>query len=135
MAQEPDQQSQYSTGYGGYTPPPRPSDTYGAQQQSYQQQPGGYSGQQQDSYSGQQQQQFASGQQQYDTYQPPISASQGTSAHDPTTTGMNGRTAALASYVLWWFTGLIFFVIERKNRFVRFHAAQSFLFFGSVSIV
>ena len=56
-------------------------------------------------------------------------------AHDPTTTGMNARTEALVSYLLWWFTGIIFFVIERKNRFVRFHAAQSFLFFGSVSIV
>lgn len=39
------------------------------------------------------------------------------------------------SYVLGWFSGLIFFVIERKNRFVRFHAAQSFIFFGIVSVV
>lgn len=131
MAQDPNQQSQYGAGYGGYTPPPRPSDPYGGgQQQGYQQQGGGYSGQQQ-------QQQFSSGQQQqqYDTYQPPSSAAQGTSAYDPTSTGMKGTTAALVSYVLWWFTGIIFFIIERKNRFVRFHAAQSFLFFGSVSIL
>ena len=129
MAQEPDQQSQYGAGYGGYTPP-RPSDAYGTQQQGYQQQSGGYSGQQQQQFSSGQQQQ-----QQYGTYQPPSSATQGTSAYDPTTTGMNGRTAALVSYVLWWFTGIIFFLLERKNRFVRFHAAQSLLFFGSVSIV
>jgi uncharacterized membrane protein len=31
--------------------------------------------------------------------------------------------------------GLFFLFAERKNRFVRFNAAQSFLFFGSVSIL
>ena len=125
MGQDPNQQSQYGRGYGGYTPPPRPSDTFDSQQ--YGQQQGDY---QQSSY-GQQQQQ----QQQYGTYQPPDSTTRGTSAHDPTSTGLNGRTEALLSYVLGWFSGLIFFVIERKNRFVRFHAAQSFIFFGIVSVL
>jgi uncharacterized membrane protein len=117
MGQDPNQQGQYGRGYGGYTPPPRPSDTFGSQQQgSYQQ-----------SSSGQQQQ--------YADYQPPGSATRGTNAQDPTSTGLNARTEALLSYVLGWFSGLIFFVIERKNRFVRFHAAQSFIFFGLVSVV
>jgi len=124
MGQDPNQQSQYGRGYGGYTQPPRPSDTFDSQQ--YGQQQGSY---QQSSY-GQQQQQQQSG-----TYQPPGSATRGTGAHDPTSTGLNGRTEALLSYVLGWFSGLIFFVIERKNRFVRFHAAQSFIFFGIVSVV
>ena len=124
MGQDPNQQSQYGRGYGGYTQPPRPSDTFDSQQ--YGQQQGSY---QQSSY-GQQQQQQQSG-----TYQPPGSAARGTGAHDPTSTGLNGRTEALLSYVLGWFSGLIFFVIERKNRFVRFHAAQSFIFFGIVSVV
>jgi uncharacterized membrane protein len=132
MAQDSNQQSSYSGGYSGSTQPPRPSDPYGSQQQ-YDSQQSGYQGQQQ------QQQQFSSSQQQqqqqYGAYQPPSSAAKGATAQDPTTTGMNARTEAIVSYVLWWFTGLIFFVIERKNRFVRFHAAQSFLFFGSVSIV
>ena len=125
MGQDPNQQSQYGRGYGGYTPPPRPSDTFDSQQSEQQQ--GGY---QQSSY-GQQQQQ----QQQYGTYQPPGSAARGASAYDPTSTGLNARTEALISYALWWFSGLIFFLIERKNRFVRFHAAQSFVFFGSVSVI
>ena len=123
MGQDPNQQSQYGQGYGGYTQPPRPSDTFDSQQ--YGQQQGSY---QQSSYGQQQQQQSG-------TYQPPGSAARGTGAHDPTSTGLNGRTEALLSYVLGWFSGLIFFVIERKNRFVRFHAAQSFIFFGIVSVV
>jgi len=123
MGQDPNQQSQYGRGYGGYTQPPRPSDTFDSQQ--YEQQQGSY---QQSSYGQQQQQQSG-------TYQPPGSAARGTGAHDPTSTGLNARTEALLSYVLGWFSGLIFFVIERKNRFVRFHAAQSFIFFGIVSVV
>jgi uncharacterized membrane protein len=123
MGQDPNQQSQYGRGYGGYTQPPRPSDTFDSQQ--YGQQQGSY---QQSSYGQQQQQQSG-------TYQPPGSAARGTGPHDPTSTGLNGRTEALLSYVLGWFSGLIFFVIERKNRFVRFHAAQSFIFFGIVSVV
>ncbi|MFL5656420.1 MAG: DUF4870 domain-containing protein [Ktedonobacteraceae bacterium] len=130
MAQDPNQQSTYSSGYGGYTQPPRPSDPYTGPQDEYQQQ-------QQGSYQGQQQQQFSYGQQQqqYSTYQPPSSAARDATANDPTSTGLSARTEALLSYLLWWFGGLIFFVIERKNRFVRFHAAQSFIFFGSVSLV
>ncbi|MFL5624406.1 MAG: DUF4870 domain-containing protein [Ktedonobacteraceae bacterium] len=130
MAQDPNQQSQYSSGYSGYTA--QPGNTSGSQQYSQQgaHQQGSYDDQQ--SYYQQQQQQQ---QQQYSSYQPPLSATGGRSAHDPTSTGLNARTEALLSYLLGWVSGLIFFVIERKNRFVRFHAAQSFLFFGSLSIV
>ena len=124
MGQDPNQQSQYGRGYGGYTPPPRPSDTFDSQQYGQQQ------GSSQQSSYGQQQQQ-----QQYGTYQPPSSAAGGSSAHNPTSTGLNGRTEALLSYLLGWLSGLIFFVVERKNRFVRFHAAQSFIFFGVVSVL
>jgi len=123
MGQDPNQQSQYGRGYGGYTQPPRPSDTFDSQQYGQQQ-----GSSQQSSYGQQQQQQSG-------TYQPPGSAARGTGAHDLTSTGLNARTEALLSYVLGWFSGLIFFVIERKNRFVRFHAAQSFIFFGIVSVV
>ncbi len=48
---------------------------------------------------------------------------------------MNPRIAALLSNALIWIGGLFFLFAERKNRFVRFNAAQSVLFFGSVSIV
>ena len=49
--------------------------------------------------------------------------------------GMKARTAGLLSYLFGWVTGLIFFLLERESRFVRFHAMQSILFFGILSIL
>ncbi len=49
--------------------------------------------------------------------------------------GMKARTAGLLCYLFGWVTGLIFFFIEKESRFVRFHAMQSILFFGSLSIL
>ena len=40
-------------------------------------------------------------------------------------TGIEPNVAAALSYILWLITGLFFLVLERDNRFVRFHAAQS----------
>ena len=57
------------------------------------------------------------------------------SAYGPTTTPLSARTEAILGYALWWLGALVFFVIERKNRFVRFHAAQSFIFFGGISLL
>ena len=34
-----------------------------------------------------------------------------------------------------WVTGLIFLILEPKNRFVRFHAIQSIVTFGGLSIL
>src|SRR5438094_10448805 len=121
MGQDNTSGDQYTGGYRGSTS--QPHDTYSSQQYGQSQQ----QGYQQSSY-GQQQQQ------QYSTYQPPKSAAEGSSAHDPTSTGMSARTEALLSNLFWWIGGLFFFLIERKNRFVRFHAAQSFLFFGAISL-
>ena len=45
-----------------------------------------------------------------------------------TSTGLEENVAGLLSYVLWWITGLIFFLIEKENKFVRFHAMQSIIF-------
>lgn len=38
-------------------------------------------------------------------------------------------------YIGLWVTGLIFFLISKKNKKIRFHAAQSFIFFGIIFIV
>lgn len=46
-----------------------------------------------------------------------------------TSTGMQPNVAALLSYVLGWITGLIFYLIEKENKFVRFHAFQSLVVF------
>jgi uncharacterized membrane protein len=42
-------------------------------------------------------------------------------------TGMDANVAALLCYILTWLTGLIFFLIEKESRFVRFHAMQAIL--------
>jgi len=50
-------------------------------------------------------------------------------------TGLDSNIGGLLSYVLGWITGLIFFLIEEKDEFVRFHAMQSIIFFGAVTAV
>lgn len=50
-----------------------------------------------------------------------------------TSTGLQENVAALLSYLLGLITGIIFLVIEKENRFVRFHAFQSV--FVSVALI
>ena len=52
-----------------------------------------------------------------------------------TSTGIQPNVAALLSYVAGWVTGLIFFLIEKDNKFVRFHAMQSMVLFGGVTVL
>lgn len=52
-----------------------------------------------------------------------------------TTVGMSANVAGLLCYVAWWITGIVFVVIEKKSRFVRFHAWQSIMTFGILSVV
>lgn len=40
--------------------------------------------------------------------------------------GMDPKIAAAISYI--WIVGLIFYLMEKENKFVRFHAMQSILF-------
>ena len=42
---------------------------------------------------------------------------------------------AMLCYVLGWLTGIIFLILERKNRNVKFHAWQSIVTFGAFSIL
>ena len=41
-------------------------------------------------------------------------------------TGLDENVAGLLSYITW-ILGLVFFLIEKDSRFVRFHAMQSIL--------
>jgi uncharacterized membrane protein len=52
-----------------------------------------------------------------------------------TETGIKANVAGLLCYLVGWVTGLIFFLIERDNKFVRFHAMQSMVFFGAVTVL
>jgi uncharacterized membrane protein len=42
-------------------------------------------------------------------------------------TGLDENVAALLSYVFNWVSGLVFFLIEKDSRLVRFHAMQSLI--------
>lgn len=44
--------------------------------------------------------------------------------------GLDENVAGALSYLVGFVTGLIFFLIEKENDFVRFHAAQSMAFSG-----
>ena len=132
QGQDPNQPSQYG---GGYNPPPsqpQPTDPYSAPQSGYEQQ-SGYGQQQQQSgqqYGGYQQ---PAGGYQQGPYGTPPSGTQ--SPLGPTSMGMQPNVEAGLSYVFGWITGLIFFLVEKQNRFVRFHAMQSILFFGGITVI
>ncbi len=53
--------------------------------------------------------------------------------HRMTTLGLDERLERVLAYSLFWVTGLIFFVFE-KNRNVRWHAMQSMVTFGTLSL-
>ena len=52
-----------------------------------------------------------------------------------TTTGLDTNIASMLCYVGGWVTGIIFLIIEQKSRLVRFHAAQSIVIFGLLTII
>jgi len=51
------------------------------------------------------------------------------------TTSLEPNVAGLLCYVLGWITGLVFILIEKENKFVRFHAMQSIVTFGAFSVL
>jgi uncharacterized membrane protein len=52
-----------------------------------------------------------------------------------TSTGLKPNVAGLLCYVGIWVTGIIFLIIETKNKTVRFHAMQSLVVFGILQIL
>lgn len=50
-------------------------------------------------------------------------------------TGLDENVAALLSYIFGWVSGLIFFLIEKDSRLVRFHAMQSILLNVSIAVL
>lgn len=66
---------------------------------------------------------------------PPVQAnSQPPAQFGKSSTGLDENVAALLSYLLTWVTGLVFFLIEKDSRLVRFHAMQAILL-GAVAAV
>lgn len=52
-----------------------------------------------------------------------------------TASGLDPNVAAALSYALGWVTGLVFYLTEPENREVRFHAMQSIVVFGALSLI
>jgi uncharacterized membrane protein len=52
-----------------------------------------------------------------------------------TTLGLDENIEGVLCYVLGWITGLVFLLLEKESRFVRFHAMQSLLFSLSIMVV
>ena len=67
---------------------------------------------------------------------PPGQPGPGSSSNQPASNSplgsMDPKVAAALSYI--WIVGVIFFIMEKENKFVRFHALQSILF-GVVNTV
>ena len=55
-------------------------------------------------------------------------------AEGVSTTNLAPNVAGLLCYLGVWISGIIFLILEQKNRFVRFHAIQSIVVFGVLSI-
>ena len=51
-----------------------------------------------------------------------------------TSSGLDQNVAAALCYSLGWVTGLLFYLTEPHNRFVRFHAAQATIVFGTACL-
>ncbi|MET8651312.1 MULTISPECIES: DUF4870 domain-containing protein [Nocardia] len=48
---------------------------------------------------------------------------------------MDKKTSAILSYALGWVTGVIFLFVGKNDPDVKFHASQSIVFFGAVSVL
>lgn len=51
-----------------------------------------------------------------------------------TSLGLDANVVATLAYLLGWISGVVLLVVERENRFVRFHALQSVIVFGALSL-
>ena len=52
-----------------------------------------------------------------------------------TSIGLQANVAGLLCYLFGWVTGLIFILIEKENKFVRFHAMQSLILFAGLNVI
>jgi len=52
-----------------------------------------------------------------------------------TSTGLQQNVAGLLCYVVGWITGIIFLILEKDNKFVKFHAVQSIVVFGAHTVI
>lgn len=49
--------------------------------------------------------------------------------------GVDKKTGAILSYLLGWITGIIFLFVGKHDPDVKYHAAQSTIFFGGMTVI
>jgi uncharacterized membrane protein len=49
--------------------------------------------------------------------------------------GLEENVAGMLCYLIGWISGLVFFLIEKENKNVRFHALQSLILFLGLQII
>lgn len=52
-----------------------------------------------------------------------------------TSMGLEENIAGVLCYILTWITGIVFLILEKENKFVRFHAWQSIATFLPLTIL
>lgn len=52
-----------------------------------------------------------------------------------TSLGLEENIEGALCYILCWITGIVFYILEKDNKFVKFHAMQSTLVFLPLSVV
>ena len=52
-----------------------------------------------------------------------------------TALGIAENLEAALAYLLGWITGIFFLFVEKESKFVRFHAMQSTLFTGTLTVL
>lgn len=55
--------------------------------------------------------------------------------HPNTQSGLEPNVAGALCYALGWLSGLFFYFTEEEDDFIRFHAAQSIVAFGALTVV
>lgn len=68
-------------------------------------------------------------------YQQPPSYQSSNYQGGQSSSGMDSKTGCIIAYVLTWLTGLIMFFVGKDNRDVRYHGAQSLIFFGGLTVL
>ena len=68
--------------------------------------------------------------------QPPVQTGPAPLQNAPakSSTGLDENLAALLSYIATWLSGLVFFLIEKDSRLVRFHAMQAILLGAAAAV-
>jgi uncharacterized membrane protein len=49
-------------------------------------------------------------------------------------TGLPENIAGLLCYLLGWISGLVFYLMEKQSDFVKYHATQSIIVFGALTL-